>query len=166
MKKYISAILIPCLLLQFIGCYSSKEISLEELKNTDDAILTTKDSTIYYLNENVSIGKMLYEPEVYFATDWIVKQDSKRVILITNKATRVIEGSSPSIINKDTANINYKDIKNITVETLETGNTILAVVSILVGILGIAFAVFALSLATNNCEGGIFILAVEDKSGL
>jgi hypothetical protein len=33
MKKYISAILIPCLLLQLCGCYSFNEITIDELKN-------------------------------------------------------------------------------------------------------------------------------------
>ena len=145
MKRYISAILVSCFLLRLFGCYSSREISLEELQNTDDAILTTKDSTIYNLNRDVGIGKMLYEPDVYFATEWILKQDSARVVLMTNKATRVIEGSSLSVIDKETENINYSDIQNITVETLDTGNSILAAVLISVGILGVAFAVVALA---------------------
>jgi len=33
MKRYISAILIPCLLLQLFGCYSFQNISSEELSN-------------------------------------------------------------------------------------------------------------------------------------
>lgn len=33
MKQYISAILIPCLLLQLCSCYSFNEITLDELKN-------------------------------------------------------------------------------------------------------------------------------------
>ena|GEM_PF-5788828 len=30
MKKYIASFLIPCLLLQFVGCYSFRQISLVE----------------------------------------------------------------------------------------------------------------------------------------
>lgn len=30
MKKYIVSVLIPCLLLQFVGCYSYRQISLVE----------------------------------------------------------------------------------------------------------------------------------------
>ena len=33
MKRYISAVLIPCLLLQLCGCYSYREITIDELKN-------------------------------------------------------------------------------------------------------------------------------------
>ena len=32
MKRYISAILIPCLLLQLCGCYSYKEVTMDELQ--------------------------------------------------------------------------------------------------------------------------------------
>ena len=32
MKRYISAILIPCLLLQLCGCYSFKEVTMDELQ--------------------------------------------------------------------------------------------------------------------------------------
>ena len=34
MKRYISAILIPCLLMQFFGCSSLSEIPVDELKTT------------------------------------------------------------------------------------------------------------------------------------
>ena len=33
MKKYITAILVPCLLLQFTGCFSYQYMTLDELKN-------------------------------------------------------------------------------------------------------------------------------------
>lgn len=32
MKRYISAILVPCLLLQLCGCYSYREVTVDELK--------------------------------------------------------------------------------------------------------------------------------------
>ena len=32
MKRYISSILIPCLLLQLFGCYSFKDITIDELR--------------------------------------------------------------------------------------------------------------------------------------
>ena len=39
MKRYISAILIPCLLLQLCGCYSQKEITINDLyQEIDDEI--------------------------------------------------------------------------------------------------------------------------------
>lgn len=50
MKKYISLILICCLLLQLYGCYSMQSISIEELQNPNDKkdiIAFTKDSVSY-----------------------------------------------------------------------------------------------------------------------
>ena len=32
MKRYISAILIPCLLLQLFGCYSFREVTMDDLQ--------------------------------------------------------------------------------------------------------------------------------------
>jgi hypothetical protein len=51
MKKYISAILIPCLLLQFVGCYSSKYIAVEQLVNEG-----RKDAELNEFQDSVSIG--------------------------------------------------------------------------------------------------------------
>lgn len=146
MKKYIATILIPCTLLQLLGCYSSREISLEELQNSDEVILTTKDSATYYLKKEISIGEILYNPDTYFSNDWIIKQNPGVVTLITQKVYKEYIGDEEvSIINKDTANINYEDINNISMENIDTGNTILLVGISLVSILGIAFTVFALT---------------------
>jgi len=49
MKRYISAVLIPCLFMQLFGCYSMREMTEEELKNfngTDDIILKTNQNEI------------------------------------------------------------------------------------------------------------------------
>jgi hypothetical protein len=47
MKRYISTILIPCLLLQLCGCYSFQNISTEELYNQKDR----EDITIIDAND-------------------------------------------------------------------------------------------------------------------
>jgi hypothetical protein len=49
MKRYISSILIPCLLLQLCGCYSYREITLDELKSytgEKDIKITTGEKDI------------------------------------------------------------------------------------------------------------------------
>ena len=53
MKRYISAILIPCLVLQFTGCYSSNYITKDKflLDEKGDIELTTYDDKIYNLEE-------------------------------------------------------------------------------------------------------------------
>ncbi len=54
MKKYIVSVLIPCLLLQFVGCYSYREITLDELQRysgeNDIRIKTNQDEVI--MNRN------------------------------------------------------------------------------------------------------------------
>ena len=54
-KKYIASVLIPALLIQLYGCYSMQDISKDEisgLKDGDDLIVYTKDSTIYSFKES------------------------------------------------------------------------------------------------------------------
>jgi hypothetical protein len=54
-KKYIVYVLIPALLIQLCGCYSMQEIPKDEiagLKDGDDIIVSTKDSTIYFFKES------------------------------------------------------------------------------------------------------------------
>ena len=75
MKKYISAILIPCLLMQLFGCYSYREITIEELKSykgeNDIKIITDRDS-IFINRDSTEILKM----------DWVVTDTS---ILVQEK---------------------------------------------------------------------------------
>lgn len=57
MKRYISAILIPCLLLQFFGCYSYREITLEELKSykgENDIKITTGEKDIIINRDSIN----------------------------------------------------------------------------------------------------------------
>ena len=54
-KKYIVFVLIPALLIQLYGCYSMQEIPKDEivgLKDGDDILVYTKDSTIYSFEES------------------------------------------------------------------------------------------------------------------
>ena len=63
MKRHISAILIPCLLIQLYGCYSYKNITIDELKNykgtneikvtkgSDYFIVINRDSTEAYITD-------------------------------------------------------------------------------------------------------------------
>lgn len=46
MKRYISAILIPCLLIQFTGCYSYQNIKIEQLFNEEN-----RDNITFVLNK-------------------------------------------------------------------------------------------------------------------
>ena len=60
MKRYISAVLIPCLLMQLYGCYSFQNISVEELSNQkgrDDIIfIDTNDYEYLFKAKNYTIS--------------------------------------------------------------------------------------------------------------
>ena len=99
MKKYISAILIPCMLLQLCGCYSYREITFEELKNykggNEIKIITDKD-TILINRDSTEILKM----------DWVVSDTS---ILVQEKRSLDSSEKENSIHNKN--EIKFNDIK-------------------------------------------------------
>ncbi len=64
MKRYISAILIPCLLLQIYGCYSMREMTKEELKTfngTNDIILKTNQNEILIYRKSSGNNPMDWE---------------------------------------------------------------------------------------------------------
>ena len=55
MKKYISAILINAFLLQFVGCYSQKEITYDEfyiMPRTEEATIETKNGDTFDLDSD------------------------------------------------------------------------------------------------------------------
>ena len=61
MKKYISAIIIPCFLLQLFGCYSSREMSLEELKKyegPDDIVIKTNQDEMIINRKSSGVSKV------------------------------------------------------------------------------------------------------------
>ncbi len=132
MKRYISAILVPCLLLQIFGCYSSREISLDELPNFNEAIIITKDSAIYYLtNRLLSEKEMLNNPRAYFSNVWIVLPDSEKISLVRQKSCRESGQELTNYrIDKDKAEISYNDISSISTESISIGYTCLGLISI------------------------------------
>jgi len=60
MKRYISAVLIPCLLLQLCGCYSSNLITTAELVNNnsyDIEVIDQNDNKVYLNSETYELQK-------------------------------------------------------------------------------------------------------------
>ena len=112
MKRYISAILIPCLLLQLCGCYSYQEITKDEFINADDKIdlkITTKNRYTYKFDEG----------------DYLVKGDSiygqGKFLNIKLKETDY----------KDfTGSIFLGDIESLKFDSFDTLTTILLIVAI------------------------------------
>lgn len=76
MKRYISSLLIPCLLLQLFGCYSYRAITIDELKQYqgENDIRIKKDTTEIIINRK--IGR-------YEAMDWSMTDTS----ILVNKKT-------------------------------------------------------------------------------
>jgi len=64
MKKYISAILINALLLQFVGCYSQKEITYDEFysmpKQQEAKVVTSDQVTIELTSDSLANNYMYW----------------------------------------------------------------------------------------------------------
>jgi hypothetical protein len=99
MKRYISAILIPCLLLQLLGCYAKNAISINELSQYDEAIIITKSKTEYLLNKNLTLNELTFNSGINYCIDIIPIDDKlliikKRLIQDTNNNQRIILDST------------------------------------------------------------------------
>ncbi|MBK7632268.1 MAG: hypothetical protein IPJ23_16490 [Ignavibacteriales bacterium] len=79
MKRYLSAILIPCLLLQLFGCYSNKYLSKEELRpnySYDPIMITTNDGREFIIKKNVTIDKIEKDSTTIYCSDFYWIDDS------------------------------------------------------------------------------------------
>jgi len=92
-KKYIVSVLIPVLLIQLCGCFSIKEISKDEmieLKDGDDLIVYTKDSTIYSFKESnyhISNDTLYGKGYIKSSEDSDFNAEIESVIALTNIET-------------------------------------------------------------------------------
>lgn len=150
MKRYISAILVPCLLLQLCGCYSLKEISLEELPYQEEAFITTKDSSIYHLKKILDEYEMLTTPDVYFSNEWRIIPEIGMINLNTQTAYKINNSEIDNYsdygdwdfnrgwaLQKDTTSINFNEITKVSVERLNSITTGLVVLVVLLFIASI-----------------------------
>lgn len=139
MKKYISAILIPCLLLQLYGCYSMREMTIDELKTykgSETIKLNTKYEEIMF-NGKSSWNHLL---------DWQANDSS---IVIQSKAILLDNNSKAG---SEEINIYYKDIYKIQIEKKDTEKTIL----LTAGILSLAIIVYAvIAISEMNYGAGL-----------
>jgi hypothetical protein len=137
MKRYIAAILIPCLLLQLCGCYSYREITIEELKSykgeNDIKIKTDKEELI--INRKASGTKSM---------NWESNDSSITVI------------HRELILMKDSSTINTNDFKikydNITVAQIEEQDN----TATLLLVVGIAAAgIYLIAAIAVSINGGV-----------
>ncbi len=135
MKRYISAILIPCLLLQLCGCYSFKEITLRELKNYTGS----NEIRIKTYNQEIFIER---RTEMLDPMEW---QSNDSLIIVKTKE-QVKFGQYSKLEDRTS------DIKISEIETVEKEEFDLLKTSLLVLILG---ALIAAGIAGSQLSGGI-----------
>ena len=111
MKRYIAAVLIPCLLMQFFGCYSFREVTIEEFKeyNGEDDVKIITEQTEYILNRDSTEKNKL---------NWVINDSS----IITQQKTLIKDDfnkKNPDKINE----IKFKEIKNVSINEPDSGET-------------------------------------------
>jgi hypothetical protein len=131
MKRYISAILIPCLLLQLGGCYSFRVISIQELKNYKgtNEIKVTKESDYFTLMQRDSTES--------YITDWQVNDSS--IIIEKKTLTQSNNAQNPEEMKSE---IKFNQIKSVGVEEFDSENTVVLVVSLVALGAMIALAIY------------------------
>lgn len=134
-KRYISAVLILCLLIQLFGCYSYREITLEELKNfkgeNDVKIKTDIEELI--INRKSSRTKSM---------DW---KSNDSALSVSQRELIVMKDSSK--INANNFSIKYDTIIDVQIEARDNTATLLFVVGIL--LVGI-FLISSIGVAMNG----------------
>lgn len=129
MKQYISAILIPCLLIQLYGCYSYGEITIEELKSYkgENDIKLTKGSDYFIIMNRDSTRDYL--------TNWVIKDSS-----IIIEKTPMSEFKDTQNQKEEKIEIKFNEIKSVAVEEFDSENTIVLIVGLvgLAAIIGLA----------------------------
>jgi hypothetical protein len=115
MKKIISIILIAIIVSQIIGCYSTRELSLNDLRNLNDKEvikIVMHDSKEFLLQ---------HSPTSYYRSEW--KMDEKYIHLY--KTSLLPMQNDQKIMKVDTSQIPLSSIKNISHEKLNIILTVL-----------------------------------------
>jgi hypothetical protein len=126
MKKYISAILINALLLQFAGCYSQREITYDEfyfMPRTEEATIEIKNGDTFDLDSDS------------LRHDYIKWEKSEDAVTFYPK--HLEKYSSTALIEvTDTVNNPKEDISKIYIDEYHQSKTIMgiAVVAVFIGI--------------------------------
>lgn len=140
MKRYISSILIPCLLLQLFGCYSYRAITLDELRQYpgENNIRILKDTTQIIINRKISI---------YEAMDWNMTDSS---ILVNNKIMK--NYMDTSFVEGEKLEIPCSKIGMTEIEEIDYVKT--AIFSAILGVV-ILFAIAGIGVSQNGIDLGL-----------
>lgn len=131
MKRYISAILIPCLLLQLCGCYYSREMSIEELKSFDGS----NEIRIKTTTQDISIRRSLVGTH---PKDW---EAGDSLIFVKTKEQPKWENNY-KVVEKITE-IKFNEIKSIEIDEFDSENTFVLVGSLVALAAIIALVIYA-----------------------
>ena len=157
MKRYVSAILIPCLMLQLYGCYGQREITYSELishKNQDISVIIN-DSSMYVFGYKASIDQeIVIHPEV----NYCINADTTLDNLILQRKSVTKEPNKKLSISIDTLTYNKNEISSIVIEEIDGTQTALLVIGIVTAVAFIAYLIalstFELDLSGMNLFGG------------
>ncbi len=132
MKKYISAVLIPCLILQLCCCYNQKFITLEELtlETDDEVVITLINSDKYFLKSNVTLEEIIRNPEKIYC----IEADTSADNLILYKKVVIKKNNQPAALIVDTLKINKNYIRSFQKNELDRANTLLLSCGIIIGV--------------------------------
>jgi hypothetical protein len=126
MKRYISAVLIPCLLFQLYGCYSFQNISVEELS------IQKERNDIIFIDSND------YE-YLFKANNYTISNDSIEGKAVRNKINNEMEKEGFK------GKIALADIKSIQEDRINYATTSLLVVSIGIIVAAVTLAKIGMS---------------------
>ena len=148
MKRYISAILISCLLLQLSGCYSTKYLSSEELRHNytyDSITIATNEGKQFIIKRNVAIDEIEKDSTTIYCSDFYWIDDSlvlyKNSIGLSNEKDengnriKVIEIEkvviSKDLISRISAN-EYNGLDNTTIMIAVSGIVVIAIIALII----------------------------------
>lgn len=137
MKRYISSLLIPCLLLQLFGCYSYRAITIDELKQYqgENDIRIKKDSTEIIINRKINR---------YAEIDWYSIDSS----IVINKSMLKNYPDSP-FVEKEKIEIPCSKIDMAEIEEIDYVKTTIFTVALTVVLL---FAIAGIYVAQNGID--------------
>ena len=139
MKRYISAILIPCLLLQLFGCYSFREVTMDELQKytgpNEVKLITTEKEII--------IKRQL-------SGDLQVRWETSDSSVVIN-STELIKNNNSVKPVSNKSEIMFEKINSVEIEEYDNLKTLgLTFGIILAAIIIIAAATFDMSMSWEN----------------
>ena len=133
MKRYISAILVPCFLLQLFGCYSMEQVTngYRDSDNITKVVIKSNSGENYTFEKYNSLDQLIKEPTKLFFTDYIFL-DSNFTIVGKKFSANKSYIEKEIYITSDTLIYKLDELESINSEQYESGQTAWLVGGILV----------------------------------